>query len=224
MELSDILSQPEGFTPPSVTVRINKVHDYKAGVGQNGSWSFQELEVTGGRLKLKNLAEFPKTREGQTVTLRANQSQQHGLTGMKVAHEQYNGKTYDKLVITNSCKWDWGGNESAPLGNGSNQGRASAPAPSSAPQSADEYISHLLGVAGLTDRITKLLEITDETAIQACFATLCIDTKNRGIILPQNLPSATQQVNRPAEQGDPYEEAPPPAAEYDPAYDDDIPF
>lgn len=203
MELSEILKQPDGFTPPSVTVKIKKVWPRREGTNDNGAWSFQNVEIEGGgRLKLKTLPEFPKAREGQTVTLRANESKQHGLTGIKVNHEQYNGQTHHQLVITNSCKWEWG-----PSQNG-----ASTPAPSGTNHGAEiigirEYMDHLLSCASVTNQVTELLGISDEQAMQACFATICIDTKNRGVLLPKNLPGLTATTEK-SQQSDPYEDAP----------------
>lgn len=223
MELSQILQQPEGYTPPEVTVQIKKVWEYKSGVGNSGSWSFQTVEVEGGRLKLKNLAEFPKAREGQSVTLTANQSKQHGLTGIKVNHEEYNGKTYHQLVITNSCKWEWAEQQS--------QNGASSQSPPAHHQShpdntfsTKEYIDHLLSCAFVTNLVTEQLKIEDEQAIQSCFATICIDTKNRGIVFPPDVIAASQ--GKP-EQGDPPDEAPKSIVsdeELPPDYDDDVPF
>lgn len=217
MNIKDVLAEVEGFTPSSVTAKITKVWPRKAGENNNGPWSFQVVETDGGRLKLKNLPEFPQTRVGQTVTLRANQSQKHGLTGIKVNHEQYNGKTYHQLVVTDSCKWEWG----ASTMNGS-----TAPHSSSAgsEMSIEVYTAHLLSCAALTNQITTVLGVSDEQAIQSCFATVCIDTKNRGVVLPKNLPALTAEKT---EQGDPYEDAPP--SGYDePAPDEfgpeDIPF
>lgn len=217
MELSEILAQPEGFTPPNVTVKIKKVWDYKAGVGQNGSWSFQTVEVEGGRLKLKNLAEFPKAREGQSVTLRANESKQHGLTGIKVNHEQYNGKSYHQLVITNSCKWEWAGQ---PTQNGASAQSARQSHPDNT-FSTKEYIDHLLSCAFVTKLVTEQLKIEDQQAVQSCFATICIDTKNRGIVLPPNV------IPENPAQGDPYDDAPPSMvddADLPDDYEDEPPF
>lgn len=222
MELNQILQQPEGYTPPQVTVRIKKVHPYKSGTNNNGPWSFQNIEVEGGKLKLKSLPEFPKAREGQSVTLRANQSKQHGLTGIKVNHEEYNGSTYHQLLITNSCKWEWAGQQSQ---NGAS-GAQSQPAHQSKPEtSIREYMDHLLSCASVTNEVTELLGIRDEQAMQSCFATVCIDTKNRGILLPRNLPTLTENKG---EQGDPYDGAPPPSmvndADLPPDYSDEPPF
>jgi hypothetical protein len=217
MELSQVLQQPEGFTPPAVTVRIKKVHPRKSGDNSNGPWSFQNIEVEGGRLKLKNLPEFPKAREGQTVRLTANQSKQHGLTGIKVNHEEYNGNTYHQLVITNSAKWEWG----APATNGSAAPHSS---PAASELSTEAYTAHLLSCAALTNQITTVLGVSDEQAIQSCFATVCIDTKNRGIVLPKTLPALTAEK---AGQGDPYEDAPPPNFGEPPSgelTEEDIPF
>lgn len=212
MELSEILQQPEGFTPPSVTVKIKKVWDYKSGNNQDGPWSFQNVDVEGGgKLKLKSLPQFPKAREGQTVTLRANQSKQHGLTGMKVNHEEYKGKTYHQLVVTNSCKWEFAGSST----NGTTALQSSHGTPE---LSIEGYTAHLLSCAALTNQITTILGVSDEEAIQACFATICIDTKNRGIVLPKDLPAVVETGKD--EQRNPYEDTPPESQ----FTDDDIPF
>jgi hypothetical protein len=187
MQLSDILKMPEGFTPPDVTVRIEKVYDYKSGESEKGQWSFQDIQVAGGgRLKLKGLPEFPKDREGMTVTIKAHSSVQHGLTGLKVAHEEYNGSTYDKLVITKSAKWEFANpNTPAPqaaIAN-SNGKRDLTYAPPM--DNVEPYMAHLAGCATLAEQVAGLLKVSDQQALQACFATICIDTKNRGILLPK---------------------------------------
>lgn len=212
MDLAEVLRQPEGFTPPDVTVTIDKVFAYKSGEGENGPWSFQDVQVKGGgKLKLKGLMrEFPADRVGRTVTIRANQSKQHGLTGLKVAHEEYQNKTYDKLIVTSSAKWEWG----AANGHATAHGAASS-TQNGAPDDA-AYTDHLLSCAELANLVTAKLEIEDSQAVQACFATICIDTKNRNILLPKPKTLATESEH----QGDPYDE-PPPEAEFD---DSDIPF
>ncbi len=190
MQLSEILKQPEGFTPPDVTVKIEKVWDYKSGHSDKGDWSFQDIQVAGGgRLKLKGLPEFPKDREGLTVTIKAHSSPQHGLTGLKVAHEEYNGNTYDKLVITKSAKWEFANPNAAPQAptpqsNGQNGQKQELTY--TAPQSGEvePYMAHLFGCASLAGQVAGLMKVSDEQALQACFATICIDTKNRGILLP----------------------------------------
>lgn len=223
MELSDILKQVEGFTPPDVTFKIEKVWDYKSGHGDNGPWSFQDIQVAGtnGRIKLKGLPEFPKDREGLTVTIRANQSKQHGLTGMKVAHEEYNGKTYDKLVVTNSAKWEFANPSAAlapaqttavaPSGNGKHDLTYAPPM-----DNVEPYYAHLVGCATLAEQIAGLLKVTDQQALQACFATVCIDTKNRGILLPKPAGGWGQnELGAKAESNG--HSAPPHAAPWDPA-------
>lgn len=212
MELQEILEQPDGFTPPSVTVTIEKVFPYKSGESDNGPWSFQDIQGSGGKLKLKNFPEFPQARVGQTVTIKANQTKQHGLTGMKVAHEQYQGKTYDKLIITPSAKWEW----AAPQSNGNGtQPVAAAKAPQDTAQGV-QYADHILGCAELANIVVAQLEITDPQAMQACFATICIDTKNRNILLPgpKTLPSVKEEPEETPQDGPPQ----------DNPFNDDIPF
>lgn len=189
MDLQEILSQPDGFTPPSVTVKIEKVFPYKSGEGDKGPWSFQSVKVNGGELKLKNLDEFPADRVGETVTLKAFQSKQHGLTGMKVAHEEYQGKTYDKLVITPTCVWEWANGKPHPNGNG-----ASAPRPtqteveSRSVRESFNLESHLTECARIADTLASLLNLQDDSARQACFATVCIDAQRHNVILGDSKP------------------------------------
>lgn len=218
MELTEVLKQPEGFTPPDVTVTIEKVFAYKSGEGENGPWSFQDVKVNGGYLKLKGLGrEFPSERVGQTVTIRANQSKQHGLTGLKVTHENYQNKTYDKLIVTGSAKWEWGA--ASTNGNGHTANHAPAAAQNGA-LTDTAYTDHLLSCAELANLVTAKLTIDDPVAVQACFATICIDTKNRNIVLPKPKTLAAQDDEPDRGSGDPFEDAPPPA-EFS---DDDIPF
>ena len=211
MELQEILRQPEGFTPPDVTVKIEKVYAYKTGTGQDGHpWSFQDVKVNGGTLKLKNIMhELPASRVGQTVTLRAKSSQQHGLTGLKVAHEQYQGNTYDKLIVTGSAIWEWG---AATNGNTAQNGHAPARNDALSPET---YADHLLSVAELANVVTAKLEIEDPVAIQACFATICIDAKQRGLMLPKPKTLASGATSEPADDTPPAE---------DPFSEDDPPF
>jgi hypothetical protein len=214
MELTEILSQPEGFTPPNVTVTIEKVFPYKSGEGENGQWSFQDVKVNGGYLKLKGLGRaLPDAHVGKTVTLRANQSKQHGLTGLKVLHEQHNGKSYDKLVVTSSAKWEWNG--AATNGNKATSQNGHAPAQNGALDDAT-YSDHLLSCAELAAVIASHLSIDDPQALQACFATICIDTKNRGLLLPKpkTLPALSSTTS----------DGPDETPQDDPFGEDDIPF
>lgn len=204
MELAEILKQPEGFTPPSVTVKIEKVFAYKSGESDNGPWSFQDIQVAGGKLKLKGLLrEFPSSRVGQTVTIHANQSKQHGLTGMKVAHEEYQNKIYDKLIITSSAKWDWGAAET-----NSNGAVQSAPVAQNGVSSDTVYSDHILSCAELANLVMGNLCVEDPAAIQACFATICIDTKNRNILLPKPKTLAAAVETQEPEAGPEHEENP----------------
>lgn len=201
MQLAEILKQPEGFTPPDVTVTIEKVWDYKSGIGDNGPWSFQDIQVSGGgRLKLKGLPEFPADRAGQTVTIKANQSKQHGLTGLKVAHEPYNGKTYDKLIVTKSAKWEFAAPGAVQSNGNGHKELTYDTAPSSG---VEPYMAHLFGCANLASQVAGLMKVKDEQALQACFATICIDTKNRGIMLP------APNSNGTSKSGPPDDEPPP---------------
>lgn len=197
MELTEILKQPDGFTPPDVTVKIEKVYERKSGESDNGPWSFQDLQVTGGRIKLKGLPEFPRAREGQTVTIRANSSKQHGLTGLKVQHELYQGKTYDKLIVTSSAKWDFAANGN---GNQTPQGKPELTVERSV--GIEGYVDHLISCAGLASQITSILGVGDQAAMQAAFATICIDTKNRGILLPKEIKPVVP-INEPVEPVEP---------------------
>jgi hypothetical protein len=209
MQLTEILKQPDGFTPPDVTVKIEKVWDYKRGTGDKGEWSFQDIRVVGGgHLKLKGLPEFPKDKEGMTVTIKAHSSAQHGLTGLRVAHEEYKGTTYDKLLITKSAKWEFANpqdSQPAPQSNGN--GHKELTYDKSPGNAVEPYMAHLFGCASLAGQVAGLMKVKDEQALQACFATICIDTKNRNILLPS--PSQESNGNAPeSAEGDPTAGAP----------------
>lgn len=190
MNLSDILSQPEGFTPPGIKVRILRVFDHKSGETDKGPWSFQDVEVEDssgkGRLKLKNCDALPSDRAGKELILTANQSKQHGLTGLKVAHEEYQGKTYDKLIVTGSAQWTWEGNGTKPA-----EGKPALKTVSDEELERRETLgfkSHLLACAEVAIAVGDRLGIVSDEARQACFATVCIDAQRRGVVLdiPEN--------------------------------------
>lgn len=181
MNLTDILSQPEGFTPPGIKVKVLRVFDHKSGETDKGPWSFQDVEVEDasgkGRLKLKNCDALPSEKAGKELILTANQSKQHGLTGLKVAHEEYQGKKYDKLIVTGSAQWTWEGN-----GNGTAKPATSQPAPVSNGHTAG-FTAHLLACADTAIAVAEKLGIVSDEARQACFATVCIDAQRRGVVL-----------------------------------------
>lgn len=204
MDLKTINEQPDGFGPPDVTVTIARVWDQKSGTNDTGDWSFQNVDVeqngTKATLKLKNLPKFPDTRIGESVTIRAHKSDTHGLTGLKTETRDYNGKTYKSLVVTPSARWEW----AEPTKNGSNGN--SAPVTQAGPVAGVKddtvYADHILACAELANVVTASLGITDPSATQACFATICIDSKNRNILLPapKTLAVSTDE--------DPYAEGP----------------
>jgi hypothetical protein len=196
MDLQEVLSQPEGFTPPSVTVKIEKVFPYKSGESDKGKWSFQSVKTTSGELKLKNLDPFPNDRVGETVTLRAYPSKQHGLTGMKVAHEEYQGKTYDKLVITPTAIWEWQ-NENGGFAVAKKAQSNGQPARSEPRVEKDEFRfeSHLSECARIANAMAEQLGITDDAARQACFATVCIDAQRHNVILGASEPPQAEKAD-----------------------------
>lgn len=213
MNLAEILKQPDGFTPPDLTVQIKKVYPRKSGEGEHGEWSFQNVDVEQGgtkaQLKLKNLMEFPEARVGQTVTIRANHSQQHGLTGLKTETREYQGKQYQNIVITGSAKWNWG--QAAQPAGGAKELTLHPTNGNGHDSGSDGYVDHLLACAEVARQVVGKLLIADEPAIQACFATICIDAKNRGILLPK--PETVNPDGQPEGEASPFNEP-----------DDEIPF
>ena len=217
MKLAEIVKQPDGFVPPDITVRIDKVHDRKSGEGEYGEWSFQNVDIsengTKSQLKLKNVREFPREHEGRQVRIASNHSDKHGLTGLRVETREYKGKDYQNIVITESAKWAWDANgHSAPV-----DAPQSLPAAEKAAQPVQQavqrptgeteaYAEHLLQCAALAERVVARLVIGEAAAVQACFATVVIDAKNRNLLLA-------------AEQGK--DTGGQPEAQVD---DDDIPF
>ena len=105
--LSQISELEDGLPIPMVYGRLKVVFERKEGEGEYGPWSFQSAVLQCGdqeaQLKFKNMDEM-KPLEGKDITIRANKSKQHGLTGIVKAVEQYQGKTYHKILLTPSCK------------------------------------------------------------------------------------------------------------------------
>jgi hypothetical protein len=217
MDLITIGEQPDGFCPPEVSAKIVKVWDRKSGTNETGDWSFQNVDVeqngVKATLKLKNLPQFPTTREGQSVTVRAHKSDKHGLIGVKTETREYNGKNYKSIVITPSAKWDWGSN-----------GQVTQPETTqnnghSQTGNVDAYTGHILACAVLANQVAGVVMIDDNAAVQACFATVVIDTKNRNILLPKpsDIPTLSEPKHEPQGRGE--------EQEYDDPNDPDhIPF
>jgi len=205
MDLQEILQQPDGFTPPEVTVKIDKVYERKSGEGEHGPWSFQTLQLAGGgRLKLKNVDAVGNDKAGQTVILKANHSKQHGLTGLSVQHEQYRDKTFDQIVVTGSAKWEWqnGNGTTAPAKSNGNGHKPDTRVEYSAPQryDAESFKTHLLGCADVAIELITALNLVDDQAKQACFATVCIDAQRHNVILGDSPASEPPQGNLMAER------------------------
>lgn len=212
MDLITISEQPDGFCPPQLSATIKKVWDRKAGTNETGDWSFQNVDVeqagTKATIKLKNLPEFPNTRVGQSVVITAHKSDKHGLVGIKTETREYNGKTYKSIVVTPSAKWAWG----AASGNGNAPSAARASTGPTLVLDSDAYADHVMACAELADKVASKLVMGEPGAVQACFATICIDTKNRNILLPKPAANGSEPEEETAPQGDPYEP------------EDDIPF
>lgn len=65
------------------------------------------------------------------------------------------------------------------------------PSPAAVPAAREQipYAVHLLGCADLAMLICKQLGIIDAAAMQACFATVCIDAKSRGLLVQRQNPA-----------------------------------
>lgn len=111
MKLHEIMQQPSGFTPPSIDVEITKVGKYRSGTSEHGEWSFQNVEVSDGSgtayLSLKSIGEMPASKIGKMARISCKHSSKHGLTGLRVQHDEKNGKKYSSIVVTSSALWTW---------------------------------------------------------------------------------------------------------------------
>src|SRR5947209_882719 len=105
--LSEIHELDDGMPIPMLGGHVKIVFDRKTGVGEFGQWSFQDAVLTSGdsevTLKFKNMDDA-KPLQGKDVTIRANKSKQHGLTGVVKLVQSHDGKIYHKVQLTNSCK------------------------------------------------------------------------------------------------------------------------
>jgi hypothetical protein len=112
--LSEIEAFEDGEVLTEISGHVKAVYERKSGVGEYGPWSFQDLTLTDGdidvRIKAKNLEDL-KDFQGKDITITANKSPKHGLTGLTKLVEEYQGKTYHKVQLTSSCKINGKGTE-----------------------------------------------------------------------------------------------------------------
>ncbi len=93
---------------PSITGSVTGVYERKSGTNNNGPWSFQDITLADGtgavaRIKAVNYNDLSEYK-GKTVTLECYKSSKHGLTGLKKLTEEYKGKTYHKIKMTETAK------------------------------------------------------------------------------------------------------------------------
>lgn len=107
MKLSLINDLEDQMPVAELAGHVTAVFPRKEGEGEYGPWSFQDATLSDGetevRLKFKNMEDM-KPIQGKDVAIRANKSKAHGLTGVLKVVEEYKGKTFHKVQLTNSCK------------------------------------------------------------------------------------------------------------------------
>lgn len=88
---------------PCVKGRIRDVWKYSTGVSDKGEWKIQNLliEDETGSIKvfISGRAEIPASTKGEEITIESA-STKHGLQGIKVTEEEYQGKKNIQLKIT----------------------------------------------------------------------------------------------------------------------------
>lgn len=94
-----------GMVIPRVEVRITKVYERKTGKGQYGEWSLQngEVEDSTGRMKVL-FKQLPSQAhlQGKTMIFKSMEGK-HGLKGVEVKKNEYNGKTTLELHVSNAA-------------------------------------------------------------------------------------------------------------------------
>jgi hypothetical protein len=202
--LESIESLDDGEVIPAIEGTIAEVYERKSGENAYGPWSFQDAMIShnGEKVKLKfvNMDDMADLK-GKLVRIEANHSKQHGFTGVTKMIDEYNGKTYHKVKLTQSCKI-------RPTNGGSTEEADEIPMkhdPKGHPidtQSLDKAHEHLRKashgvylaleyayyVAKQFEEDTKTKLTTDQ--IQSITATLFIDLQRAGFI--NNLPTLQQ--------------------------------
>jgi len=98
--------QADGQVLPLIEATLKVIYERKSGTSQRGDWSIQNGVLTDGTnevpIQLKDRDEMPQSMKGKVLRFEASNTQ-HGLNGVKVFDDTYNGTTTRKLKITPSA-------------------------------------------------------------------------------------------------------------------------
>lgn len=107
MTANEIQNLADGIPITRLDGVLKETYKPKTGTNSKGDWQVQEavLQLPDGEVKLKawNVGDL-KDLKGQQIVVEAHKSDRHGWTGCFKEVENYNGKTYHRVKLTESCK------------------------------------------------------------------------------------------------------------------------
>jgi len=118
LTVADVVKMSAGEIVPALKCRLKAAYPRESGTSANGDWTRQNITVDDGhgheiKAQVWNKEAIHKDYGGSWMTLLCSQSEKHGLTGLKLAENNYQGKTSIILKVTASALIEFG-DEHAP--------------------------------------------------------------------------------------------------------------
>jgi len=206
LTIKEILALDSGEVVPSITGKIAALYDWKSDEGEYGPYSVQSGMLTqDGQPPIRFSAwnfDNLKSLKGKQVTISANKSEKHGLTGLVAVDNEFRGKVTRELKITGSAtieETEWGDAPRETQNDVKETGtspRLSNAATKSDPEDADNGIiearRHLMQSANLyvlcTHAVDKVImpellnSLKTNEIFQAAVSTLYIEASRAGLV------------------------------------------
>lgn len=117
MTANEIQNLADGIPITRLDGVLKETYKPKSGEKNGKPWEVQDavLQLPDGEVKLKawNVGDL-KDFKGKQIVVEAHKSDRHGWTGVQKEVEEYNGKVYHKVKLTESCKVYAANGSSAP--------------------------------------------------------------------------------------------------------------
>jgi len=99
----------EGEAIPQTKGTVTQIYDRSAGENAHGGWSFQTIVLKDGpaeiKVKIKDRDPFPPAWKGKVIWLISHQDPKHGMTGLKIKLDTYQGKTTKLIWVTPTAEF-----------------------------------------------------------------------------------------------------------------------
>lgn len=106
LSIAEIQSMEHGEIVPSFSGLVSKVYEQKRGTSEHGDWQLQNFIVTYGESEITVThgdEDDYSSMEGKRYTFESTETK-HGLQGIKRDIRTVNGKRYEGVKLTGSCK------------------------------------------------------------------------------------------------------------------------